>query len=348
MIGLIGRKVGMTRLFGRNGESIPVTAILAGPCYVVQIKTEEKEGYRAVQLGGLERRKKLVKKPQLGHFAKAGVDPKAKLVEFRVKNTDLYRQGQELKVDIFQEGDRVTVTGTSKGKGFTGGVKRWGFAGGPKTHGQSDRHRAPGSIGGASWPSRVWKGMKMAGRMGTERVTVRNLEVVKVDLEQNILLVKGPVPGARNGHLLVQRTTELTAVPAPSGEAEQEAKPERSVEEKLREAPVSQVVEPEAPGVSETEVSEEVSPAQKEDVPEKKKAFSGEIEKEAQPERSEAEKVQKAPVPQEAELEAPGVSEKGLPQKTSLVRKEEVSQKDEATPEREPTGEEKEQANGQG
>jgi len=227
MIGLIGRKLGMTRLFGQGGEAIPVTAILAGPCHVIQVKTDQKEGYQAVQLGAFERRKKLVKKPQQGHFAKAGVEPKGKLAEFRVENAQLYRPGQELRVDIFREGDLVKVSGTSKGKGFAGGVKRWGFAGGPKSHGQSDRHRAPGSIGGASWPSRVWKGMKMAGHLGSDRVTILNLEVFKVDRERNILLVKGAVPGARNGYLLIQRTTQLASTPPPSEAEEIEAEEKR-------------------------------------------------------------------------------------------------------------------------
>jgi large subunit ribosomal protein L3 len=206
----------MTRFFGENGESIPVTAILAGPCHVVQVKTGEKEGYQAVQLGAFPRRKKLVSKPQQGHFAKAKVDPAAKLVEFRVEQTEPYQPGQELRVDIFQVGDLVKVTGTSKGRGFAGGIKRWGFHGGPKTHGQSDRHRAPGSLGGSSYPSRVWKGKKMAGRMGGDRISVRNLEIVQVDLENNLLLVKGAVPGARNSFVLIQRTTEL--IPAPPAE----------------------------------------------------------------------------------------------------------------------------------
>ena len=271
MIGLIGKKAGMTRFFGPNGESIPVTAILAGPCYVIQIKTDGKEGYRAVQLGAFDQRQKLVKKPQQGHFAKAQVELKAKLAEFRVKNPDLYHLGQEIRVDIFQEGDRVKVTGTSKGKGFAGGVKRWGFAGGPKTHGQSDRHRAPGSLGGSSYPSRVWKGQKMAGQMGFDLVTVRNLQVIKVDLEQNVLLVKGAVPGARNGYLLVQRTSELTALPtAPEPVVEAEEKP--GAKKKLQKVPIAQVEQPEAsiPSQGETPAAEsETATGKKEAAPEK-------------------------------------------------------------------------------
>jgi len=225
MIGLIGKKVGMTRFFGQGGESISATAIQIGSCHVVQVKDEKKDGYRAVQLGAFSRRKKLSKKPQLGHFVKAGVEPKAKLVEFRMENTDNYQPGQELRADLFQVGDRVKVTGTSKGKGFAGGIKRHGFHGGPKTHGQSDRHRAPGSLGGSSYPSRVWKGKKMAGRMGNDRVSVRNLEVVQVDPETNLILLKGAVPGARNSYVIIQRMTELNALPIsqPDGEPAAEA-----------------------------------------------------------------------------------------------------------------------------
>lgn len=316
MIGLIGRKVGMTRLFGQDGKSIPVTAIVAGPCYVVQIKTDEKEGCRAVQLGAFDRRKKLVKKPQRGHFAKAGVEPKAKLAEFRVENTDLYHLGQELRVDIFQVGDRVKVAGTSKGRGFTGVVKRWGFAGGPKSHGQSDRHRAPGSIGGASWPSRVWKGMKMAGRMGSERVTVRNLEVVKVDPEHNILLLKGAVPGARNGYLAIQRTAELTSMPSPSGVVEEGAKAETRAEEKPQEAPG------------------------------KKETPPGKPEEGAKVEAKAAEESQEAPAPQAAEPEAPSSSEAKAPEEVPLTHKEEAPEQEEAPPEKRLTGKRKGQVNG--
>ncbi len=263
MIGLIGKKLGMTRFFGPDGESIPVTAILAGPCHVVQIKTKHKEGYCSIQLGAFDRRKNLVRRPQRGHFDKAGVEPKARLAEFRVADTDLYHAGQEIRVNIFQQGDRVKVTGTSKGKGFAGGVKRWGFAGGPKTHGQSDRHRAPGSLGGSSYPSRVWKGLKMAGHMGSERVTVRNLEVVGVDLDRNVLLVKGAVPGARNGYLLVQRTTELSALPALS-----EEKLEKPISPKKKSPPASHegAKGSQAPG-AERKTSAEAPAAEKDEVP---------------------------------------------------------------------------------
>jgi len=272
MIGLIGKKVGMTRFFGQGGESISATAIEIGSCHVVQVKDEDEHGYRAVQLGAFTRRKKLVRKPQLGHFAKAGVDPKARLVEFRVENPKIYQPGQELRADIFQVGDRVKVIGTSKGKGFAGGIKRHGFHGGPKTHGQSDRHRAPGSLGGSSYPSRVWKGKKMAGRMGNDRVSVCNLEVVQVDPENNLLLLKGAVPGARNGYVIIQRMTELEIPPGTQPEAKPADKEKPKAEQAAKEKPEAAQPEPEAkaeaaaaPETKESESSPETETTEEKD-----------------------------------------------------------------------------------
>ncbi len=206
MIGIIGRKLGMTRIFGERGRAIPVTVIEAGPCYVTQVKTEESDGYNAVQLGFDETKEKRVTKPILGHLKKAGVKPLRVLREFRnFQLEDELQLGQEIRVDIFKEGDKVSVTGYTKGRGFAGVVKRHGFGGGPKTHGQSDRWRAPGSIGQSSFPSRVLKGLRMAGRMGNTRVTVRNLEVVKVDPENNLLVVKGAVPGSIKGIVTIRK-----------------------------------------------------------------------------------------------------------------------------------------------
>jgi len=206
MIGLIGRKIGMTRVFDEEGRDIPVTVIEAGPCYVTQIKTPEKDGYIAVQLGFKEKKEKRVTKPLLGHFRKAGVPPTYVLKEFRDFNGwESLKLGDRITVEVFSPGDLVDITGRSKGRGFAGVVKRHGFRGGPRTHGQSDRLRAPGSIGASSFPSRVFKGTRMAGRMGNRRVTVRNLEVVKVYPEKNLLLVKGAVPGARNGYLEIKK-----------------------------------------------------------------------------------------------------------------------------------------------
>ena len=205
MEGIIGKKIGMTRVFNQEGQAVPVTVIETGPCPVVQVKTEEKEGYNAIQLGFGEKRKNLFTLPVLGHFSKAKVEPRRILKEIRTNQVEVTTVGQELKVDIFVVGEKVDVTGVSKGLGFQGAVRRHKFRGGPKTHGQSDRERAPGSIGASSYPSRVYKGQRMAGRMGGERVTIRNLEVVGVDKEKNLLLVKGAVPGKRNSYLTIRR-----------------------------------------------------------------------------------------------------------------------------------------------
>ncbi|MCD6167303.1 50S ribosomal protein L3 [bacterium] len=204
MIGLIGRKLGMTRIFDEEGRHVPVTVIEAGPCYVTQIKTVDKGGYVAVQLGFREKKESRTTKPLLGHFKKANTKPTYVLQEFRdFDNWQNLKLSDEIKVDIFSPGDVVKVTGRSKGRGFAGVVKRHRFAGGPKTHGQSDRARAPGSVGQSSFPSHVLKGLRMAGRMGGKRVTVLNLKVVKVYPEQNLLLLKGAVPGAVNGYVRI-------------------------------------------------------------------------------------------------------------------------------------------------
>ncbi|MCL6518617.1 MAG: 50S ribosomal protein L3 [Armatimonadetes bacterium] len=202
---ILGRKVGMTQVFGDGGVVVPVTVIEAGPVVVTQIRTPEKEGYSAVQVGFGEIREKLVNKPLAGHFAKAGVSPKRYLRELHVEDTSDIQVGQEVKVDIFQPGDKVSVTGISKGKGFAGAVKRWHFHGGPMTHG-SMIHRKPQS-GGATDAARTFKGSRRPGRMGGEKVTTRNLTVVKVDPEKNLLLIKGAVPGANGGLVIVSKTS---------------------------------------------------------------------------------------------------------------------------------------------
>ena len=200
--GIIGKKVGMTQVFAEDGVVTAVTAIEAGPCTVTQVKTKTKEGYDAVQLGFGEAKR--LNRPEKGHLKKLGLY--RRLREFRIEDASEIQLGQSVDVGIFHPGDLVDVTGTSKGKGFAGVVKRHHFAGGPKTHGQSDRHRAPGSIGAGTDPGRVLKGLKMAGHMGNERVTVKKLEVVKADPERNLLLVKGAVPGARNGLLIIKKS----------------------------------------------------------------------------------------------------------------------------------------------
>lgn len=205
--GLLGRKIGMMQFFTEQGEAIPVTVISAGPCVVTQIRTIERDGYEAVQLGYEETPARKLTRPQQGHLRAAGKMLRI-LREFSADNPQEHRVGEIVSVDMFQAGQKVDISGTSKGRGFAGVVKRHGFRGGPKTHGQSDRHRAPGSIGAGTTPGRVWKGQRMAGRMGGERVTVQNLEVVEVIPERNLLLVKGSVPGARNGLLYIRRAVK--------------------------------------------------------------------------------------------------------------------------------------------
>lgn len=207
MKGILGKKVGMTQVFNERGEVIPVTVIEAGPCFVAQIKTVERDGYTAVQLGFEDIKPKRLTQPQLKHLQKSNLPPLRYLREIQMTAEELasFEEGQKVTVDIFQAGELVDVVGTSKGKGFAGVVKRHGFSGGPKTHGQSDRHRTPGSIGACTTPGRVFKGMRMAGRMGGERVTTHGLEVVMVDPERNLLAVRGAVPGARNGLLLIRQ-----------------------------------------------------------------------------------------------------------------------------------------------
>ncbi len=192
--GLLGRKLGMMQVFNDQGEVIPVTVIEAGPCVVTQIRNKDNDGYEAIQIGFGEVPARKLTRPQQGHLKGAGMLVRH-LREFRAINITEHEIGQIVKVDMFQPGQRVDVIGRSKGRGFAGVVKRHGFRGGPKTHGQSDRHRAPGSIGAGTAPSRVWKGQRMAGRMGGKRVTIQNLEVIEVIPEKNLLLVRGAVPG---------------------------------------------------------------------------------------------------------------------------------------------------------
>lgn len=201
--GVIGKKIGMTQLFREDGETV-VTAIEAGPCVITQVKTKEKDGYNAIQLGFGDTKR--LNSPEKGHLKGLGLFKH--LREFRVEDVSGFTLGQKVDVDIFKPGDLVDVTGTSKGKGFAGVVKRHHFAGGPKTHGQSDRHRAPGSVGATTFPGRVLKGTRMAGHMGNVRVTVRNLKVVKVDTARHLLLVEGAVPGGRNGLVLVRKAVK--------------------------------------------------------------------------------------------------------------------------------------------
>jgi large subunit ribosomal protein L3 len=205
MEGILGKKLGMTQIYLEDGTAVPVTVVLAGPCTVVQRKTAERDGYDAVQIGLVEKRPpRRVPKPLAGHFAKAGATPSRRLVEFQVEPGDEIATGDQVVASIFAADDYVDVVGTSKGKGFQGVIKRHGFRGGRATHG-SMFHRAPGSIGASAFPSRVYPGLKLPGRMGGARVTAKNLRVVKVDPEQNLLYLRGAVPGANDGYLAIRR-----------------------------------------------------------------------------------------------------------------------------------------------
>ena len=208
MKGLIGKKVGMTQIFDENGAALPVTLIEAGPCYVTFIRLTGRDGYSAVQLGFGEAPQRKLTGGQLGHLKKSGAPSLRYLREFRVKETEL-KEGDTLTVEVFQIGDRVDVIGTTKGKGFAGGVKRHGFGGGPVTHGQSDRTRAPGSIGATTTPGRVFKGTRMAGHMGSQKVTSQNMSVEFVDAEKNLIGVSGSVPGAKGGLVFIQEARKL-------------------------------------------------------------------------------------------------------------------------------------------
>ena len=205
MSGLIGKKIGMTSIYDENGKNLPCTVIEAGPCVVTQVKTNEVDGYNAVQLGFTEKNDKHTTKAEAGHFKKSKSSAKQKLIEFQNFDQEL-NLGDKLTVEHFNEGEFVDVSGTSKGKGFQGVVKRHGFAGvGQATHGQHNRLRAPGSIGAASYPARVFKGMKMAGRMGNEKITIQNLRVLKVVAEKNLLVLKGCVPGHKNSFVIIRK-----------------------------------------------------------------------------------------------------------------------------------------------
>ena len=205
MKGIIGKKVGMTSIFEPNGKQTACTIIEAGPCVVTQIKTQENDGYNALQIAYGDQKEKHSNNAMISHFAKAGTTPKSVVKELR--NCDIQKQlGETITCEIFEEGEKVSVIGTTKGKGFQGVVKRHGFSGvGEASHGQHDRQRAPGSVGGSSYPSRVFKGMRMAGRMGGENVKIQNLRVLKVVAEKNLLVVKGAIPGCKNSYVIIQK-----------------------------------------------------------------------------------------------------------------------------------------------
>ncbi|HOQ32336.1 MAG TPA: 50S ribosomal protein L3 [Candidatus Hydrogenedens sp.] len=206
--GILGKKLGMTRIFTQDGQWIDVTLVQAGPCVVIQRKTEKKDGYEAVQVGFDDIKPKRCTKPLKGHFEKAGVPPKRFLKEFRVETDNPLKPGDEIKLDIFKIGDRVDISGKSKGRGFAGVVKRYGYSGGPGTHG-SNFHRRPGSIGQSAYPAEVYKGKGLPGHMGNVRVTVQNLEVVDVVPEKNLLVIRGSIPGANGGLVEIKHTVKI-------------------------------------------------------------------------------------------------------------------------------------------
>jgi len=208
--GLIGKKIGMTSIFDDAGNNTACTVVEAGPCVVTQVKTQENDGYQAIQITTGEVKANRVNAPKAGHFKKAGVEAGRGLWEFTTDSLEGFEAGGEIKVDIFEAGQIVDVTGTSKGKGFQGGIKRWNFNGLDMTHGNSLSHRSNGSIGQCQTPGRVWKGKKMSGHMGAEQVTVQTLEVVRVDAERNLLLIKGAVPGAPGGDVIVRAAVKVS------------------------------------------------------------------------------------------------------------------------------------------
>ena len=205
MPGLLGKKIGMTSVFSADGKNVPCTVIEVGPCVVTQVKTTEKDGYEALQLGFEDKKEKHTNNPEAGHFKKAGVTPKRHLAEFKGFEGE-YKLGDTITVDFFTDNDFVDIVGTSKGKGFQGVVKRHGFGGvGQTTHGQHNRLRAPGSVGACSYPAKVFKGMRMAGQMGNQRVTIQNLQVLKVIAEHNLMLIKGSIPGCKGSIVLIEK-----------------------------------------------------------------------------------------------------------------------------------------------
>ncbi len=293
--GLIGRKVGMTQTFDDAGNVIPVTVIKAGPCTVIQKKTEEKDGYSVLQLSFVEEKgKKRPSQPLVGHYAKSGIPPAKILREFRFRTQAEVKEGDQFFVDIFQVGERVRVVGTSKGKGFAGVMKRWGFHGGKASHG-SMFHRAPGSIGASAFPSRVVKGKKLPGQMGDQKVTVKNLTVVEADRDNNLLLVKGAVPGARGGYVLIKKEDFHPDEPEP-----ERAKPVEPPAEK----PEPEVKKEGEPEPEKAKPDKEKPDKEKEEKPEQEKEKSEVKESASEKDKDQAsEKPESEPAPDEAKEE---------------------------------------------
>lgn len=293
--GLIGKKVGMTQTFDEEGNVAPITVIKVGPCTVIQKKTREKDGYSALQLGLVEEKgRKKATKPLVGHYEKSGVPPMKILKEFQFAEKGEVKEGDQFFVDIFQIGEKVHVVGISKGKGFAGVVKRWGFHGGKATHG-SMFHRRPGSTGASAYPSRVMKGKKLPGHMGNKRITVKNLRVIQADKENNLLVVKGAVPGARGGYLLIKKANFHPESPIPD-----QIKPEQPILEKPK--PEESKLEHRKPEETKTERVEAKKPEAEKPELKEPKTQKPEIE---EPEKPTPEKVEepKAEEPESGELD---------------------------------------------
>jgi large subunit ribosomal protein L3 len=310
---IIGKKLGMTRVFSQEGNIVPVTVIEAGPCPIVQKKTKENDGYAALQVGFLKKKPTRVNRPLMGHFKKCGVGAFYILKELRVDEVDSYELGQEIAVDIFQPGDLVDVTGTSKGRGFSGVMKRHGFRGAPGSHGTHEYFRHGGSIGSAADPSRTFKGKKMPGHFGNRKVTIQNIEVVEVRPEQNLIFLKGAIPGWRNGIVVIRQAKKGIAPPRPTPPREKEVKAKaevkEEVEEKVKEEVEAEVkVKEEAEDKAEEEVKEvpegEAKTEEvKAEVKEKVKAEVEEKEEVKAKAKVEAEERSKEEVKEEAEGE---------------------------------------------
>jgi large subunit ribosomal protein L3 len=292
--GLIGKKVGMTQTFDEEGNVAPITVIKVGPCTVIQKKTKEKDGYSALQLGLVEEKgRKKMTKPLVGHYEKSGVPPMKILKEFQFAEKGEVKEGDQFFVDIFQIGEKVHVVGVSKGKGFAGVVKRWGFHGGKATHG-SMFHRRPGSTGASAYPSRVMKGKKLPGHMGDKRVTVKNLRVIQADKENNLLVVKGAVPGAKGGYLLIKKANFHPESPIPD---------QIKVEQPILEKPKPEESKPEhrKPEETKTEQVETKKPEAEQPGPKEPKTQKPEIE---EPEKPTPEKAEESK-PEKPEIEEP-------------------------------------------
>jgi len=288
---IIGKKLGMTRLFSQEGNIVPVTVIEAGPCPIIQKKTKEKDGYHALQVGFLPKKPNRVNRPLMGHVKQSGRGPFYILMELRVDEIDPYELGQEIVVDIFQPGDLVDVTGTSKGRGFSGVMKRHGFRGAPASHGTHEHFRHGGSIGAAADPSRTFKGKKMPGHFGSQRVTVQNLEVVEVRPQQNLIFLRGTVPGWRNGIVIIRQAKKAPTTTRPTSPEE---KQKEVIQEKAKEE-----VEAKAEAGEKGKVK-----AEAEERPKEEAEGEAEAKEEAKPETKEEDKTEEVKVEAEAEEKA--------------------------------------------